>query len=274
LRILLIGHPVGHSLSPMMQNAAFEFLGLPHVYEAVDATPEGLAGVLHRLRDGHHLGANVTVPYKLAAVPAVDAVDTDVRTLDALNTIVASGGHLSGYNTDVDGAWEGLVVPVRESLRRARVLVLGAGGGARAMLLALSRCGADGPGDVAIAARRFAAAAVAAALAVDLGLPARAVAWADLGELMRTAGVVVNCTSMGLRDEDPLEGIPIDGRVVLDLAYRRGGTPLSRRALDEGAMALQGDQMLLHQGVAAFRLWTGRDAPVEVMRRALQEALR
>lgn len=256
-----------------MQNAAFACLGLPHVFEAVDTTAEDLAGVLHRLRDGQHLGANVTIPHKLAAVPGVDAVEADVRTLGALNTIVVTGGRLSGYNTDVDGAWKGLVVPVRESLRRARVLVLGAGGGARAMILALSRCGADGPQDVAVAARHPDAAAAVAALAVDLGLPARAAAWGELGELVGRSAVVVNCTPMGLGDEDPLEGMEIAGRVVLDMAYRRGGTRLCRRAREEGAIAIQGDEMLLHQGVAAFQLWTGRDAPVDVMRRALREAL-
>jgi shikimate dehydrogenase len=273
LQVLLIGHPVGHSLSPLMHNAAFAALGLAHVYEAVDTTPEGLAGVLNRLRDGHHLGANVTVPYKLAVVPAVDAVDSEVRAVEALNTIVAAHGQLSGHNTDVDGAWEGLVRPVRESLRQARVLMLGAGGGARAMLLALTRCGADGPQDVAIAARRRDAAAAAAALGSSLGLAARAGDWTELGELVAASDVLINCTPLGLDDEDPLEGIPVAGRVVLDLAYRRGGTALFRRAWAEGAIALQGDEMLLQQGAAAFQLWTGRAAPVDVMRRALQEAL-
>jgi shikimate dehydrogenase len=273
VRVLLVGHPVAHSLSPLMQTAAFDALQLPHTYEAVDTAPEGLAGVLHRLRDGRHLGANVTVPYKLAVVPAVDAVDADVRALGALNTIVATNDRLSGYNTDVDGAWEGLLLPVRASLRNARVLMLGAGGGARAMLLALTRCGADGPQDVAIATRRSDAATEAAALGVSLGLPARAVAWWELGELVRVADVLVNCTPLGLGDEDPLEGIPLSGRVVLDLAYRRGGTVLFRRAWAEGAIALQGDEMLLHQGAAAFQLWTGREAPVDVMRRALLAAL-
>lgn len=273
MRVLLIGHPVGHSLSPGMQNAAFDALELPHLYEARDTTAADLAAVLSGLRDGRHLGANVTVPYKLAVVPAVDAVDADVRRLGALNTIVVTGGRLSGYNTDVDGAWEGLVAPVRDSLRQARVLVLGAGGGARAMLLALSRCGEDGPQDVAVAARRSDAAEEAAELGRDLGLTCRAVAWWDLRDLMRTTGVVVNCTPLGLGDEDPLEGIPLSGRVVLDLAYRRGGTALFRRAWAEGAIALQGDEMLLHQGAAAFRLWTGLDAPIEVMRRTLQDAL-
>jgi shikimate dehydrogenase len=273
VRVLLIGHPVGHSLSPLMQNAAFDALEMPHRYEARDTTPEGLAGVLQALRDGRHMGANVTVPYKLAVVPAVDAVDADVRALGALNTIVATGGRLSGYNTDVDGAWEGLVLPVRDSLRQARVLMLGAGGGARAMLLALSRCGDAGPVEVAIAARRGEAAEAAAELGRSLDLSCRPASWRELGEEARTAAVIINCTPLGLADEDPLEGIPVGGRVVLDLAYRRGGTMLFRRAWNEAAIALQGDEMLLHQGAAAFELWTGRSAPLTVMRKALQEAL-
>ena len=256
-----------------MQNAAFDALGMPHAYEAADTSPESLAGRLRALRDGRHLGANVTIPYKLAVVPAMDAVDADVQALGALNTIVATGGRLSGYNTDVDGAWEGLLVPVRERLAGATVLVLGAGGGARAVLMALARCGDSGPAEVAIAARRSDAAAAVVALGEEFGLHCRAVPWWELGDAMRLAGVVINCTPMGLGDEDPLEGIPLAGRVVLDLAYRRGGTPLFRRAWKEAAIALQGDEMLLHQGAAAFHLWTGREAPLSVMRKALGEAL-
>ncbi|MFN2465383.1 MAG: shikimate dehydrogenase [Candidatus Dormibacteria bacterium] len=273
MRILLIGHPVGHSLSPTMQGAAFDALEMPHVYEARDTEADDLARVLSTLRDGRHLGANVTVPYKLDVVPAMDAVDADVRRLGALNTIVSADGRLSGHNTDVHGAWEGLVQPVRTSLSGAAVLLLGAGGGTRAMLLALSRCGQDGPADVAVAARRLEAAEAAAELGRDLGLPCRGVGWWDLHKSARMAGVIVNCTPLGLAGEDPLEGIPLAGRVVLDLAYGRGGTALWRRAREEAAMALQGDQMLLHQGAAAFQLWTGREAPLAVMRAALREAL-
>jgi shikimate dehydrogenase len=256
-----------------MQNAAFEALDMPHAYEARDTSPEGLAGTLRQLRDGRHLGANVTVPYKLAVVPAMDAVDADVRALGALNTIVVTGGRLSGYNTDVDGAWEGLLVPVRAKLRGARVLLLGAGGGARAVLMALTRCGDEGPAEVTIAARRSEAADAACGLGAELGLECTAIGWWELGEAVRVADVVVNCTPLGLHDEDPLEGLPLTGRVILDLAYRRGGTALFRRAWAEAAIALQGDEMLLHQGAAAFALWTGRDAPLEAMRRALAEAL-
>ncbi|MDQ6748867.1 MAG: shikimate dehydrogenase, partial [Candidatus Dormibacteraeota bacterium] len=211
MRVLLIGHPVGHSLSPLMQNAAFDALALPHVFEARDTTAEGLAGALRALRDGRHLGANVTVPYKLALLPAIDDVDADVLTLGALNTIVATDGRLRGYNTDVAGAWEGLVQPVRRSLHRARVLVLGAGGGTRAMLLALSRLGTEGPAEVVVAARRGDAGEAAAELGRQLGLRSRVAPWTELGDLAGTAGVVVNCTPLGLADEDPLEGIPVGG---------------------------------------------------------------
>ena len=273
MRIELIGHPVGHSLSPVMQNAAFEALSLPHLYEAMDTLPEGLASRLRGLRDGRHLGANVTIPYKLAVVPVMDAVDAEVKALGAVNTIVASGGRLSGYNTDVDGAWEGLLVPVREQLDGATVLVLGAGGGARAVLMALARCHDRGPREVLVAARRSDAAAEVAALGTTFGVACRGIPWWEVGDSMRLAGVVVNCTPLGLGDEDPLEGIPVAGRVVLDLAYRRGGTALFRRAWGEAALALQGDEMLLHQGAAAFQLWTGREAPLPVMRQALAEAL-
>ena len=273
MRVLLIGHPVAHSLSPLIQNAAFEALELHHLYHPLDTSAADLAGVVAGLRDGNHLGANVTLPHKLAAVPLVDAVDADVRSLGALNTIVVAEGRLSGHNTDVEGAWEGLLQPVRDSLRGSRLLILGAGGGARAILMALTRCGQDGPREVVIAARRPDAAAAIAALGMELALPCRGVAWSELERATAAADVVVNCTPVGLHDADPLEGLSIKGRVVLDLAYRRGGTRLCQRARSEGSVALQGDGMLLHQGAAGFRLWTGRDAPLEVMRRALAGAI-
>jgi shikimate dehydrogenase len=273
VRVLLIGHPVGHSLSPVIQNAAFDALELPHAYVAADTSPDDLHEVIGRLRDGHHLGANVTVPYKLAVVSTVDAVDADVRTLGALNTIVATGGRLSGYNTDIDGAWAGLLEPVLDSLAGATMVILGAGGGSRAVVMALTRCGPRGPAEIVVVARRSEAAEDVAGLGVDLGLPCRARGWWELRDVLSTAGVIVNCTPVGLDGADPLEGIPVEGRVVLDMAYRRGGTTLFRRAWAEAAIALQGDAMLLHQGAAAFELWTGRPAPLEVMRRALAEAL-
>lgn len=273
MRALLLGHPVGHSLSPAIQNAAFRALGLPHEYAARDVAPEDLAHALLDLRQPDCLGANVTVPYKLAVVSTLDAVDADATATGAVNTIVNTGGRLSGYNTDVDGAWEGLLAPVVDAIREAKVLVIGAGGGARAVLLALSRSLPRGPSAVSVVARRTDEAEATAALGSDSGLAARPVPWWELGDELRTSAVVINCTPLGLRGEDPLEGAPLEGRTVLDLAYSPGGTPLFRRAWKEGSMALQGDQMLLQQGALAFTLWTNQPAPVAAMRAALHAAL-
>jgi shikimate dehydrogenase len=273
MKVLLLGHPVAHSMSPAIQNAAFAALGLPHTYEAVDVEPGHLPHQMMELRNPECLGANVTVPYKLAVGSAMDAIDDEATTLGAVNTIVNTDGRLSGYNTDVDGAWEGLLAPVRESLKGGKVLMLGAGGGARAVMLALSRSLPQGPGEVAVLARRSEQATETAELGKDAGLPARTGLWWELGDELRTSAVVINCTPLGLADEDPLEGLPLSGRVVLDLAYRGGGTPLFRRAWKEGSMALQGDQMLLHQGALSFQLWTNKTAPLQAMRQTLEEAL-
>jgi shikimate dehydrogenase len=273
MRVLLLGHPLAHSLSPVIQNAAFVAAGLPVRYEAVDVDAERLTAALLDLRAHDCLGANVTAPHKLAVTSTLDDIDADAQMAGAVNTIVNTGGVLSGYNTDIDGAWLGLLEPVLASIRGGRVMLAGAGGGARAVIVALARTVPGGPDDVAIVARNVEEAEKVAVLAHSLDLPARAVPWWDLGESLRLADVVINCTSLGLKGEDPFEGLPLTGGVVLDLAYRPGGTRLFQRAWEEGAMAIQGDQMLLQQGAEAFRLWTGQEAPISVMRKALEQAL-
>jgi shikimate dehydrogenase len=256
-----------------MHNAAFLASGLPLQYEAVDVAPEALPAALLDLRTHDCLGANITVPHKLAVAGSVDDIDADAQITGAVNTIVNTGGVLSGYNTDIDGAWLGLLEPVLGPIRGGRVMIAGAGGGARALVVALARTVPGGPDDVAIVARNIEEAEKVAVLAQGLDLPARAVPWWDLSETLLLADVAINCTPLGLDGEDPFEGVAVAGRVVLDLAYRPGGTPLFLRAWQDGAMAIQGDQMLLHQGAEAFRLWTGQDAPLGVMRAALEQAL-
>jgi shikimate dehydrogenase len=272
--VLLLGHPVAHSLSPSIQNAAFAALGRPDSYEAVDVPPDRLRDYLEMLRGGPYLGANITVPYKLEAAAAMDEADHDATLLGAVNTVVVRDGRLSGHNTDVHGAWEGLLGPVHDQLPASQVLILGAGGGARAVMLSLSVSPTSRPALVVVAVRRPEAGYEMTALADRVGLRARAVPWSEREAELAVAGVVVNTTPLGLAgDEDPLEGMSLSGKVVLDLAYRPGGTPLFRRAWREGAIALQGDEMLLHQGAAAFKLWTGADAPLLAMRKALKEAI-
>ena len=235
--------------------------------------PGSLAGYVQMLREGPYLGANVTVPRKLAVAELVDQLDGDARVLRAVNTIVAADGRLVGHNTDPAGALSGLLGPVGGSLPGSIVLLLGAGGAARAFLLALSRSEAQ-PALVLVAARTVTTAQALTDLGRELGLAAGALDWDERAEAAARARVLVNCTPLGLLPgEDPLAGTTLAGKVVLDLAYRPGGTDLFARAWREGAMAVQGEEMLLHQGARSFTLWTGLEAPLEPMRRALRQAM-
>ena len=207
----------------------------------------------------------------------LDALDTLAEMTGAVNTIVheAGEGRLVGHNTDVEGAWKGLLEPVVDDIGGARVVIAGAGGGARAVIAALERAQHRAPGLVVLVARSQTQAAATAALGSRRGLSTGTAAWAELPRACDGAAVVINCTPLGLHGEDPFEGVALSGRAVLDLAYAPGDTRLVRRARLEGAStALQGDQMLLHQGAQAFSLWTHEDPPVEVMRVALKEALK
>jgi len=274
MRVLLLGHPVAHSLSPPMQNAAFAAAQREDTYQAVDVMPSKLAGYVHMLRDGFYLGANVTIPYKGDVVSMMDELDADARLIAAVNTIVVREGKLVGYNTDIDGVWGGLLGPTRDSLLAAEVLLLGAGGAARAVVLALSRSGPSRPREVVVAARRAEQAADALAVAAEIGLRARRALWSDLPTEVAKATVIINCTPLGLDGKsDPIAGLSVHGKVVLDTAYRPGGTPLFKRGWREGALAVQGDEMLLHQGARSFTLWTGLEAPLQVMRDALQREM-
>jgi shikimate dehydrogenase len=273
MRVLLLGHPLAHSLSPAIQNAAFAACHLPHRYEAVDVEAASLAVALADLRDDDCLGANVTAPYKRAVATSLDGVDADARVTGAVNTIVNAGGRLNGYNTDIEGAWRGLLEPVIDAISGGRVVLAGAGGGARAVLVAMARSPGQEPADVVVVARREGEAETVADVGRRLGLPSSARPWRQLSEVVRSAQVVVNCTPLGLYGEDPLEGIRLVDHVVLDLAYRPGGTPLVQRARGDGLRALQGDQMLVHQGAQSFRLWTGVEPPISAMEAAMKREL-
>jgi shikimate dehydrogenase len=257
----------------VVQNAAFAAIELPHRYETLDVLPEALEQAVRDLRDEDCLGAQVTVPHKVAVMEFLDDRDPVAETTGAVNTIVKDEGRLVGYNTDVAGAWKGLLEPVVDDIGGAQVVIAGAGGGARAVMVALERALRHAPALVLVVARKDADAGAVAEAGFGRGLSTAAVPWSGLKEACRDAKVLINCTPMGLHDEDPFEGVELGGKAVLDLAYAPGGTPLVERARAEGASsALQGDQMLLHQGVAAFRLWTGAEPPIDAMRAALAEA--
>jgi len=265
VNVYLLGHPVAHALSPAMHNAAFRSLGLPHHYETLDVTGDALPGVVARIRSGELLGANVTVPHKEAVLKLVDTWDGPTAEIGAANTLsrTPDGRRVLGSNTDAVG----FAYATRDlALDDARVLVLGAGGAARAVVVVLFERGAS----VSIANRTAERArSLARSLAHPSGREPRVVDW-DRREDLSGVDVVVNATSLGLHGEDPLARAQLRHElVIVDLIPTAVATPLARRARAAGATVVDGLPMLLQQAASSFRIWTGLDAPVEVMRAAL-----
>ncbi len=275
----IFGYPIGHSLSPVFQQAALDHHEIDARYEAWETHPDELGAAVARLRGGEYLGANVTVPHKVEVMAHLDEVDELARLIGAVNTIVRRGDRLEGHNTDAGGFVAALRQAGGFEPRGKRALLLGAGGAARAAAFALVREGARG---LVIANRTPER---AGALAAELGGRERgvtAVALGDaavVGEAAATADLVVNSTTVGMRhtpeqDESPLpDGVLRRGCVVYDMVYNPAVTPLLAQAERAGATAVGGLSMLIHQGAAAFELWTGRRAPVGVMAAAAERAV-
>jgi shikimate dehydrogenase len=279
-RIGLIGQGLKHSLSAAMQQAALDHLGLDAHYELWDTQPEEVEQRVTSLRDEDCLGANVTVPHKQAVIPFLDGLDPVASSAGAVNTIVRREGRLIGHNTDVAGFARALSEAGLD-VRGIRAAVLGAGGGARAVTLALIEGGAS------VISLSDAIPERAEALMSDLrGLtsPGTAITWAHWGDdafqrSLRECGLLVNCTPVGMRFgpaewQSPVaaELIPA-GCLAFDLVYNPEETPFLQAARSQGARTAGGLAMLVYQGAASLRLWTGREAPVEVMFRAARKAL-
>lgn len=272
-RVVLIGHPVAHSLSGAMQQAAFDELGVDAAYELWDRTPLQLPEAVAELRGDDVLGANVTIPHKERVAPLVDRQTEDAHATGAVNTITREAKRLIGHNTDVPGFRVALDDLVGRQKMPRHAVVLGAGGGARAVVFGLIT---EGFQRIIVFNRHLHR---AEALVRHFGRTAshmelRAMPWHDSiieAELAKTK-VLVNSTAIGLSSDEspiPAEIIPSD-LLVLDLIYRR--TRLLRDAQAAGCTVADGGLMLLHQGAAAFTLWTGQPAPLEVMQAALDKA--
>jgi len=272
-RVVLIGHPVAHSLSGAMQQAAFDARGIDAAYELWDRPPIELPDAVAELRADEFLGANVTIPHKERVVPLIDRLTEEAHATGAVNTITRDGRRLVGHNTDVPGFAAALDRLVGRAKMPRQAVVLGAGGGARAVVYGLIRVGFQ---RVVIFNRHLHR---AEALVKHFGRSAahmelRAMPWHPSiieSELAKTK-ILVNATSIGLTtDVSPIPANVLTPELlVLDLIYRR--TRLLRDAEAAGATAQDGETMLLHQGAAAFTLWTGQPAPLDVMADALSNA--
>ena len=272
-RVVLIGHPVAHSLSGAMQQAAFDSLGIDARYELWDRSPIELADAIGELRGDDFLGANVTIPHKERVVPLVDRLTEEAQATGAVNTITREGKRLVGHNTDVAGFKVALDKLVGKSKMPRAAVVLGAGGGARAVVYGLIT---EGFQRIVVFNRHLHR---AEGLVRHFGRTAahmelRAMPWHESiieAELAKTK-LLVNATSIGLTtDESPVPAeVLLADLLVLDLIYAK--TRLLRDAAAAGAATSDGDLMLLHQGAAAFTLWTGQPAPLELMQQKLAEA--
>jgi shikimate dehydrogenase len=268
----ILGDPVAHSLSPAMHNAAFRALKLDFAYVAFHVRPAQVRQALDGVRALGIVGVNITVPHKERVIRWLDAISPTARRAGAVNTIVNRGGRLHGENTDVAGflrALRGVKFPIRG----CRALVIGAGGVARAVLTALTEGQAAG---VTVANRTVVRARRLARAFQAPGLQTVATPLAALQdrELLASVDLVVNATSIGLHGERFFQlayGATPASCLFVDLIYGRR-TDFRTRAARVRRRTVDGSGMLVHQGAAAFTLWTGRTAPVAVMQAALRTA--
>ncbi len=283
-RVGIFGYPLGHSMSPALQQAALDEYALDALYEAWPTPPDRLAEAVAGLREPGCYGANVTVPHKEAVMGMLDRLDQQAEAIGAVNTIVTEiGGKLAGYNTDIYGFLASLSSEAGFDPAGKRVVMLGAGGAAKAAAFALVE-GNVASLDIANRTVARAEALIAELSSNGAETSAFAIDSTGLADRCANADLIVNCTSIGMRgspspDASPLlDGAIQPGCLVYDIVYNPEVTPLLAQAEEAGARTLGGLPMLVYQGAAAFEKWTGMSAPVEVMmaaaRRAMEEQTR
>jgi shikimate dehydrogenase len=269
----VIGNPVGHSLSPAIHNAAFQKLGLNFVYLAwrVDAIGDAIKG-LRAL--GNFRGASVTIPHKVAAMPLLDQVETTARHIGAINTIVAKDGKLTGANTDATGALRALQEG-KARLKDEEIVLLGSGGAARAIAFALAS-EAEVRGLHLLGIEEQERRNLASDLKTKTGVT---VSDAHLNEAslkicLPKARVLIHCTPVGMTPNTGKSCVPVQflhpGLTVMDIVYNPRETQLLIDATAAGCRTIAGLEMFLFQAAAQFERWTGRTAPIDVMRAVLE----
>jgi shikimate dehydrogenase len=266
--VCVLGHPVRHSLSPSIHNAAFRHRNLDLVYLAFDVTPDRLSDAVNGLRAIGARGANLTLPHKEAVIELLDDIDLLAARVGAVNTVVNEADRLTGYNTDVAGFSAALRTVVPEGAHGLRCIVLGAGGAARAVVAALVQ---EGAAHVSLCNRTHGRALALCSAASGWGATVcEAVRVEGVDKVVSEADLIVNATSVGLAS--PVKDLPIgvdtlhSGQVVVDLVYGSGATALVKAAKARGAAAIDGLEMLVMQAASSYQLWTGQPAPVDVMR--------
>jgi len=281
IRLGVFGDPVEHSLSPRMQNAALRHCKIDMQYARFQISPDELREAIDLIRKLEFVGVNLTIPHKIAVLRLIDVADENVRRIGAVNVIKVESGKLHGFNTDGRGFARAIREVFSVDLRDLRVMILGAGGAARAIAL---QCAKENSERLVIANRSFEKTQKLADELRDffagpkvLG-PVPRLQPVPLEEAairfqIANVDLIVNATPVGLNRGDPL---PIAARLlaphlmVYDTIYSAERTPFVSAAIEAGARATNGLSMLLHQGALAFEIWSQREAPIEVMRKALR----
>jgi len=273
----ILGHPVGHSISPAMQNAAFKKLGMDVVYVPFEVAPADLGAALKAVRAFGMIGVNITIPHKVAVMRHLDKVDKAARLIGAVNTIVNRGGVLTGYNTDGEGYLKSLSDETGFSPKGKTALILGSGGAARSIAVTLAM---KGVGRIVIANRTITKARALTALINKnfKGVAAMPCCSAD-ADMLRNVDLVVNTTSLGMKGkfvkQSPLFLAGVNPKAVIsDIVYNPEMTVFLKDAKRRGLKIHKGLGMLIYQGALGFGLWTGKAAPVAIMARAAKKALR
>ena len=274
--LAVIGWPIAHSLSPVLQNAAIEKAGIDYVYTALPVKPEDLSSAVNGLKALQFRGWNVTIPHKTAIMELLDEIDEDARIIGAVNTVVNDAGHLKGFNTDVTGFIQALRDKGFDPEDKT-VVLLGAGGAARAVVWGLLKAGAQ-------------------AIRIGVRTPAKVQPLVEefrqygtitvkhweseaFAAELSTADLLVNTTPLGMTPQ--VEAMPpVDwsnvkaDAFVYDIIYTPAETLFLREAREKGHPTLNGEGMLAGQGAAAFEKWTGVKPDVELMKNKLREALK
>lgn len=267
----IIGDPIRHSLSPLMQNAAFYAAGLDYVYLPFFVSSSNLGDAVRGLKALGVYGYNVTIPHKSAIIPFLDILDESALSAGAVNTVKLDGTSLIGYNTDGDGLLNSLSIDLGFTPATEQIMVIGAGGAARGAIAALCRTGAK----KIIICNRTIKNARSVMLDMNLRYPDTFIDVINYDQIERyipTTSLLLNTTSLGMNGES-IDGINIThlpkNAVVYDMVYLRSGTALIKDASASGLLAVNGLGMLVAQGELAFEIWTGQKPPEGVMRLAL-----
>lgn len=270
----VLGWPAKHSFSPLMHNAAFRALKIDAEYKIFEKNPQELGDFLKSLRKENIYGLNVTVPYKEDVMAFLEGISSEAELIGAVNTLKVSAKGLEGFNTDGEGFLKHLTQDLGFNPQGKVISLIGAGGGARAVSVYLSK---NDPKAIAIYDMdKTKASALAGHLKDNFNNTEFKSANSIAGLDITGSGLLINATPIGMKDSDPClvdEKFIHKGLLVYDLIYNPNETKLLKLAKQKGARISNGLGMLLYQGAFSFEHFTGRAAPVEIMRQALKEGV-